>query len=93
MRSLVPRFARSDTDPRERRPAAERPAQLRPGPGPQSERQSAEHRGERRHEDGPETQPARLLDRLRGGKTVVAPRLDGEVDHRERVLTSRCRNT
>ena len=57
-----------------------------PGAGPQSERQRAEQRCHGGHQDRPETQQARLIDRFFGGFIFLAFGGQREVDHHDRVF-------
>ena len=63
----------------------QRMTQFRPLAGPERQRQGAEHGGEGRHHDRAEAQQAGLGDRL-ARLQPLAPGLEGEVDHHDRVL-------
>ena len=65
---------------------AERMAQLGTGTGAEHQRQRAEDGGDRRHENRPEAQQTGLVDGLARREPLHALRLDGEVDHQDRVL-------
>ena len=58
---------------------SQRPAQLTACAMPQRQRQAAEHRRQRGHEDGAEAEYAGLMDRLDRGEPLIALRLDSEV--------------
>ena len=53
---------------------------------PEHQRQRAEHRRHRRHQDRPQTQKAGLVDRFARRQALAALRLEREVDHHDRVL-------
>ena len=65
---------------------AERPAQLRAGAGAQHQRQRAEQRRHRGHQDRAEAQQAGLMDRLARRLALLALGVEREVDHHDRVL-------
>ena len=65
---------------------AERMAQLGAGAGAEHQRQRAEERRQRRHQDRPEAQQAGLVDRLARRLAFVALGVEREVDHHDRVL-------
>ena len=54
--------------------------------GAEHQRQGAEYRGHRRHQDRPEPQQAGLVDRLARRLTLIALGIEREVDHHDRVL-------
>src|SRR4051812_19187909 len=60
--------------------------QLGPGALSKCDWHSAEQGGEGRHHDRPETQQASLVDRLARAFAFEPLRLEGEVDHHDRVL-------
>ena len=49
-------------------------------------RQRAEDRRDRRHQDGPQAQEARLIDRLARRQALLPLGLERKVDHHDRVL-------
>ena len=65
---------------------AQRPAQFRAGAVAQHQRQRAEQRRHRGHQDRPEAQQAGLMDRLARRLALVALGLQREVDHHDGVL-------
>src|SRR5215472_2429131 len=65
---------------------AERLAQLRTGAAAQHEGERPQDRRHGRHQDWPEAQQAGLVDRLPRRLAFVALRVQGEVDHHDRVL-------
>ena len=64
-----------------------RTAQLGTDAAAERERQTAEQRCHRGHHDRPKAQQAGLKDRLRRALAFVAFRLEGKVDHHDRVLS------
>ena len=80
---LAHQEAAHDRDP-------ERPSQLVAGARPERERESAQQRGHRRHQDRAETQHARLEDRVRRDacRDGRALRDEREVDHHAIAFTS-----
>ncbi|KAG9548122.1 hypothetical protein KCV01_g23886, partial [Aureobasidium melanogenum] len=64
----------------------QRPTQLGSGAATQQHRQRTEHRRQRRHQDGPETQQARLEDRVGRCLPVRALTFQREVHDHDRVL-------
>ena len=65
---------------------AERLAQFGTGPGPQHQRQRAEHRRHGRHQNRPETKQAGLINRLTRRQSLDALGLQREVDHHDRIF-------
>src|SRR5581483_3559402 len=61
-------------------------AQLGADTGPERERQAGEQSRHRRHQDRPEAQQTRLVDRVLRGLTLVPFRFQGEIDHHDSVL-------
>ena len=65
---------------------SQRPAQFGAGAGPGQQRQGAEHRRQRGHQDGPEAQQRGLEDRLLRRLAVLALRFEREVHDHDPVL-------
>ena len=61
-------------------------AKLRADAGSQHQRQRAEDRRDRRHQDRPEAQETGLIDRFARRQSLLALRVEREVDHHDRVL-------
>ena len=65
---------------------AHRPAQFRAGAVFQRQRQRAEQRGHRRHHDRTEPQQAGLVNRFLRRQSLLALRIQREINHHDRVL-------
>jgi len=62
------------------------PPNLRANAGTESQRQGAEQSGHRGHHDGTEPQEAGLVDSLLGCFFLFSLRLDGKIDHQNRIF-------
>src|SRR5438093_545584 len=65
---------------------AERATKLGARARPERQRQRAQERGHRRHENGPEPPETRLVDGVPGAEAVVALEVERDVDHHDRVF-------
>ena len=65
---------------------AERTSQLGADAGGEGERQRAEHRRERRHQNGAEALPRRLHRRVMHGEAALALGVQREIDEHDAVL-------
>src|SRR2546428_12675289 len=65
---------------------SERAPQFETGSGTERERYTGKERRHRGHHDRPETEQARLIDRIGGRLTFVALRIQREIDHHNAVL-------
>src|SRR5262249_4694415 len=65
---------------------AQRLTELRTCAGADHQRHAAEQRGHRRHQDRPEPQRARLVDRIPRTEAVLALLLEREIDQHDAVL-------